>query len=111
MPKHKLGPGPGRPKGYKHTDIVRERIRVGYYIARLHKHIKGEIEMSPTQLRAAEILLKKSLPDLSAVEHSGSMEHRHVEEMTDAELIAIAAGGRAGTAAEENGEGEGLSTH
>ena len=101
----------GRKPGYKHTDIVRERIRISMIVSRLHKHIAGEIDLTPTQIRAAEILLKKKLPDLSSVEHSGAIEHRHVEEMTDAELLAIAASGRAGTAAAESGEGEHAELH
>ena len=101
----------GRKPGYKHTDIVRERIRISMIVNRLHKHIAGELELSPTQIRAAEILLKKKLPDLSSVEHSGAVEHRHVEEMTDAELLTIAASGRAGTAAQEDGEGEHAEFH
>lgn len=33
--------------------------------------------MTPTQLKAAEVLLKKSLPDLQALNISGEMTHRH----------------------------------
>jgi len=65
---------------------VRERIRIGVLINRLSNHVLGKIEMTPTQIRAAEILLKKKLPDLSAVEHSGSVQHRHANELTDAEI-------------------------
>ena len=45
----------------------REKIRASMLINRLRNHVLGKIEMSPTQLRAAEILLKKVVPDLSAV--------------------------------------------
>lgn len=40
-------------------------------VKRLTDHVVGKQEMSQTQLKAAEILLKKSLPDLAAVELSG----------------------------------------
>lgn len=106
-----MKPGPGRKAGYKHTEIVRQRIRVGVIINRLQRHMAGKLEMSPTQLRAAEILLKKCLPDLASVEHIGSIEHRHAKEMSDAELLAIAAGSRAGTAAEEGGEADDCFVH
>lgn len=71
---------------------VRQRIQVTQLINRLQKCANGEVEMTPTQIRAAEIVLKKALPDLSAVEHSGLIEHRKAEELSDAELAAIAAG-------------------
>lgn len=40
-------------------------------INRLQNHVAGRLEMSPTQLRAAEVLLKKTLPDQTASEISG----------------------------------------
>ena len=46
------------------------------------KHVNGELELSRTQIRAAEIPLKKALPDLQAVQHSGEvtdMVHFYVE--------------------------------
>jgi hypothetical protein len=48
--------------------------------------------MSPTQLRAAEVLLKKTLPDLSAIAHTGVLELVKPEELSDAELANIAIG-------------------
>jgi len=35
--------------------------------------VNGELALSRTQIRAAEILLKKTLPDLQAVQHSGEV--------------------------------------
>jgi hypothetical protein len=68
------------PKGVrlnpKHDNRTRAKIQTSQIINRLNKHIKGEIEMTATQVRSAEILLKKALPDLSAIHHSpdvGSM--------------------------------------
>lgn len=46
---------------------VRLKIKVGWLITRLQMHIDGKVDMSPTQLKAADILLKKILPDLSNV--------------------------------------------
>lgn len=42
----------------------RARIQGGVLIKRLHDHANGKQDMSPTQVKAAEILLKKALPDL-----------------------------------------------
>lgn len=53
---------------------TRDRIQTSMLLNRLEKHVLGDVEMSATQLRAAEILLKKSLPDLQAIEHSGELE-------------------------------------
>lgn len=38
-------------------------------------HANGECEMTPTQIKAAEILLRKSIPDLQAVTISGDAEN------------------------------------
>jgi hypothetical protein len=77
-----------RPKGIWTPDVVRERIRTTKLIQRLQNHALGEVEMSPTQIKATEILLKKRLPDLSAVEHTGTTTHKHVSEFSEAELAA-----------------------
>ena len=54
-----------------HQDEVREKIRVSQILTRLSSHVEGATEMSSTQVKAAEILLRKSLPDLSQVEIQG----------------------------------------
>lgn len=51
-----------------HQDEVRTKIKTSQLINRLTDHVFGEVELSATQLRAVEILLKKSLPDLSQVD-------------------------------------------
>lgn len=49
---------------------MRRKIQASQLVNRLNNHVLGKVELSPTQVRAAEILLKKSIPDLSSVEHS-----------------------------------------
>jgi hypothetical protein len=39
----------------------------------LEAHAAGRIKMNASRIRAAEILLRKCLPDLSAVEHRGEL--------------------------------------
>lgn len=52
-----------------HQDEVRTKIQTSQLINRLTNHALGDGEdLSATQLRAIEILLKKSLPDLSQVD-------------------------------------------
>lgn len=50
---------------------AREKIRTTQLINRLQDHSLGKIDMSATQIRAAEILLKKRIPDLAAVTMQG----------------------------------------
>lgn len=59
----------------RHQDMVRDKIQANHLINRLENHALGEIELSQTQIKAIEILLRKTLPDLSAVEHSGDEEN------------------------------------
>jgi hypothetical protein len=49
----------------------RERIRSGVILQRLEKAALGELEVSPTSLKAAEIVLRKTLPDLARTEVTG----------------------------------------
>ena len=51
-----------------HPDYVREKIRASQLLNRLQKCAFGEISLTITQLRAIEILLRKSIPDLAAAE-------------------------------------------
>lgn len=95
--------GRGRLAGYSHSERVRQRIKATQLMHRLEKHALGEIEMTLSQIRAAEILLRKVVPDLRQVEIRGSIEHRHVTELTDAELLDIIAGRGLGTPAETGG--------
>lgn len=53
--------------GKLHQDDVRAKIQASQLVNRLQSHVDGKTELSPSQIKAAEILLRKSLPDLSAV--------------------------------------------
>ena len=55
----------------RHDEDLRRRIQVSNIIHRLHRHLDGEEELSVTRIKAAEILLKKALPDLAQVTHKG----------------------------------------
>lgn len=79
-------------------DKVRQRIQTGVLVKRLTDHALGLLELTKTQVAAIQILLRKSLPDLTAIEHSGNLHVRRAEEHTDDELADIAAGSGAGTA-------------
>jgi hypothetical protein len=55
-----------------HQDEVRSKIKTSQLINRLTDHVLGEVEMSPSQVQAANILLKKALADLTAVDLSAT---------------------------------------
>ena len=59
----------------RHQDMVREKIQASQLVNRLQNHAFGEIELTQTQLKAIEILLRKSVPDLSAIQVSGDEEN------------------------------------
>lgn len=56
-----------RTKRITQTEGTRAKIQAAYYINALHKHVTGEKAMSDSQIKAAKILLDKSLPSLSDV--------------------------------------------
>ena len=49
----------------------RERIKSGLILSRLEQAALGKLEMSPAALKAAEIVLRKTLPDLARTEVTG----------------------------------------
>lgn len=55
------------------ADAWRKRIKVGAILTRMNKHtldIDGDL-MTINQIRAADILLRKCLPDLKSIELTG----------------------------------------
>lgn len=59
-----------RPKGIWTPEIVRQRIQTTKLTQRLEKHALGKVEMSATQVRAAEVLLARTLPTLTQTDLS-----------------------------------------
>jgi hypothetical protein len=89
----------------------RTRIKSARIVERLQRHSLGEEEMTQTQIKAAEILLRKCIPDLASVQHSGEVSHRTAREMTVDELRHIAAGSSTGTASEDGSAAESAVVH
>jgi hypothetical protein len=54
-----------------HSDAVRAKIQSGVIIDRLHKHQMGVLELTSSQIKAAEILLDRSVAKLQQIQHSG----------------------------------------
>ena len=53
------------------SDEWKAKIQAGVILDRLVKHVNGEIDMSASQIKAADILLKKTVPDLARTEVTG----------------------------------------
>lgn len=51
-------------KNTAHLQRTRDKIRTSQLLNRLHNHVVGKEQMTSSQIRAAEILLNKSLPNL-----------------------------------------------
>jgi hypothetical protein len=54
-----------------HKAEIRERIQVSVLIDRLQKHVDGKLELSTTQVAAANSLLDRSLAKLQQIQHTG----------------------------------------
>ena len=65
----------GRKPGFRHNEDTRKKIQAQQLINRLMDHVKSDSPvLDASQVNAAKALLNKVLPDLKAVEHSGSGE-------------------------------------
>lgn len=55
-----------------HSEDVRSKIQASNIIARLQQHVDGFIELSATQVQAANSLLDRSVAKLSQIQHTGA---------------------------------------
>jgi hypothetical protein len=74
-----------RTRKIRHDDDTRERIQASQLINRLQDNALGKlkVEMTPGQVRSAEILLKKTIPDLSSTENKTEVVHRYVADVPE----------------------------
>lgn len=82
----------GRSPGFVMSEAHRVKIQKSNILTALIGHAEGKREMSATQVSAGLGLLKKCLPDLSAIEHTGAnggpIEIRATKEQRDAAVSA-----------------------
>jgi hypothetical protein len=65
----------GRPMNKLHQEDVRKKIQVSQLLNVLQNHALGvDEELSPTRMKAIEILLRKSMPDMASVTVSGDSD-------------------------------------
>ena len=62
----------GRPVGKLHQDDVRSKIQATKLVKILEDHALIGTELEPSRIKAIEILLRKSVADLSAIELTGA---------------------------------------
>jgi hypothetical protein len=60
-----------RTRKTKLDDFTRDRIKTTQLVKRLQEHALTDLGLEQSQIKAIEILLRKSLPDLSAVTIAG----------------------------------------
>lgn len=65
----------GRPINKLHQEDVRKKIQVSQLLNVLQNHALGSTEdLSPTRMKAIEILLRKSMPDMASITISGDAD-------------------------------------
>lgn len=75
-----------------HSEQVRQKIQAAVLIQRLHDHVMGSLELSSSQITAAQVLLDRSVPKLSQIQHTGDADNP-VETVTTVRLVAMKADG------------------
>ena len=76
---------PVRSKVMWGPDVVRQRIKTALIVRALSDHVLNGTEMAPSRVTAGLGLLKKVVPDLSAIEHKDSQE-LHASDLSTDEL-------------------------
>lgn len=61
-----------------HQEDIKLKIKTIHLVHRLQKHVLGKLDLSATQVSAAQTLLRKVIPDLASTE-----THLTVESMSD----------------------------
>lgn len=73
----------GQRDPFTNSPATRERIKTGAILNRVERIALGQLtKFNPASLKAAEILLKKTLPDLSAT-HDTTGKEKTFEEWLD----------------------------
>lgn len=75
----------GRTPGFAMTDEHRGKIQNSNILKALIEHAEGKREMGSSQVTAGLGLLRKVMPDLQSVAHSGEMTLRHEDALSELE--------------------------
>jgi hypothetical protein len=58
----------------RQAENTKAAIQTGLIVKRLQDHVLGKAEMKPSQVTAGLGLLKKRIPDLGVMQHTGDAE-------------------------------------
>lgn len=58
----------------RHQQLIRDKIQAAKLVEKLQQCALEGLELTSQQMKAIEILLKKTVPDLSSVEMTGDAE-------------------------------------
>ena len=106
MADHKHRGAAGVRLNAAHDARTRAKIQTSQLINRLTDHAFGKIDLQPTQIKSIEILLRKTMPDLSQISGSLNVNVSDPIELADADLAAIATGRSAALAVTADGEAQ-----
>lgn len=70
-------------------EVIRAKIESEKLVNSLQNHVYGIQEMRPSQVTAALGLLRKSIPDLTAIEHSGTGENGEIKTKSTVRLVGF----------------------
>ena len=98
----------GRKPGFRMSDEHRVKIQNSNVLNALIEHVVGKREMSSTQVTAGVALMRKVLPDLTAVDAtvSGQIDHKHDQVANDANAFYSRIAGLASRGGETEGAGK-----
>ena len=74
-----------RKRKLEMTDSWREKCSTTMLMLRLKSHIDGDIELQPTQLKAIELILQRTVASLSSVEQT---VHNADDTLSEDQLLA-----------------------
>lgn len=72
----------------RHSDMVRSKIQASALINRLQQCAMGELDLTPSQIKAIDSLLDRSVPKLSQIQHVGDNDGP-IQMVTRIELAAL----------------------
>ena len=55
----------------RQSEMTKNHIQTTQLVKRLQEHALGDLELGQSQIRAIEVLLKKTLPDIKSIELTG----------------------------------------
>ena len=74
MPNQRASKLPTTNRGRHYIQRTRDRIESTAIIKKLHQHVMGEIDMTPSQIASAKLLLDRTVPPLKPAENAPQVD-------------------------------------